>query len=140
MGVAFRAKTGRSFLKSDTLGHIWIKGVYTSVAAGDGSPVHFCMGVGFFASGIDNADFPDLDSHDGDLQLHDARGLLENLLTTRSLEPPELALVDIESAGQRTVPAGGTAYELFTVLQAVEAPSQTVTFVGSFTQLWLIAG
>ncbi len=142
-GTAFITKTGRNFLQSDTLAHTWVKGSITQNSSGDGTGVSLSLGFGFFPKQTDAADFPDLSAHDGDWQLHDIRSLIETSTATGSgkapLLPTELATVDIESAGQRSVPTAGDVYSLFCMAQVSALPSSTIDYHVSFTQLWLIA-
>ena len=93
--------------------------------------------MGFFARLIDDVDFPDLDRHDGDYQLHDTRTLQEPILQHAVLDPTELASVDIESAGQRTVPSAGQVFQLFTVGRMSAIGGGSLLFQGGFTNLWL---
>ena len=138
LGLAFRAKTGRNFLRSDTVTHTWVKGVWTQSAAGDSSRETLHFGIGFFTPAIDAVDMPNLFDRDGDLLLHDGRGFREPTVLQTPMVPQQLATIDIESKGQRSVPA--TTTELLFFAQCQEAPS-----AGSFelqvavTQLWLIA-
>ena len=139
-GLAFEVKTGRNLLRSDTLAHTWIKGLWSASAAGDSSQECLYLAVGFMPRLTDAADVPDLEAHDGDWQLHDGRSFLHPVTTQTPMIPIQLATIDIESAGQRTAPATGNAYQLFVYAQSKNTPSS-----GSFecriaaTQLWLTA-
>ncbi len=138
MGLNFRDKVGRNFLKSDTLAHTWVKGVWTQSAAGDSSREQLMFAIGFFTPNIDAVDLPDLRNHDGNLCLHDARGFREPTVLQSPMVPQQLASIDIESRGMRSVDA--TTTDLFFFAQTNLAPSS-----GSFelqvmvTALWLIA-
>jgi len=138
LGLAFRNKTGRNFLRSDTVAHTWVKGVWTQSAAGDSSRERLSFGIGFFTPNVLAVDMPNLAEHDGDLVLHDTRGFREPTVLQTPMVPQQLATIDIESRGQRSVPS--TTTELLFFAQSNTGPS-----AGSFelqvmvTQLWLIA-
>ncbi len=139
MNTAFLNKVGRNYTPGDTLAHTWLKGLWSQSAAGDSSKEILSIGVAFMPLLIDAADFPDLFDHDGDLQLHDSRGFLEPTTLQTPMQPIQLATVDIESAGMRTVPSGGGVWTLFCFGQTTNAPSAgSFEFHGAFTQLWLI--
>ena len=140
MGIDFREKVGREFLPTDTLDHTWLKGVYTHSTAGDSSFEHFALGIGFFTAGVDANDLPDVLRHDGDWQMHDARSFRDSITVQSPLIPIQLAALDIESAGKRSVPRGGAAsYELFFTAKSLNAPSSgSFEIVASITALWLV--
>ena len=139
LSTPFVTKAGRQLLKGDTLAHTWLKGVWTQSAAGDSSRERVHLGILFHPTGLDAIDFPDLSVHDGDLQLHDSRGLREPLVIQDPMVTPQMATVDIESAGQRMVRASGAATTLSIVGQTVVAPSAgSFEFTGACTCLWLI--
>ena len=139
VGPDFRGKFDRDFIRGDTLGHTWLKGVWTQSAAGDQSRDSLYLGIAFFTSATDANDLPDLREHDGNLQLHDARGFREPTTLQTPMVPIQLATVDIESAGQRSVPSGGQAYDLVCFGMSNTAPSAgSFEFQGVLTCLWLL--
>ena len=142
MGARFRSKTGREFLASDTLAHTWLKGLWNLNIAGTTTVrTTLQLGVGFYASGIDNGDFPNMNLHDGDWQLHDIRSGREPVLAQDVYHPDVgIGTILIESAGQRSVPRG-VGYDLFAVGQIDGGLSGgTSTVSVGFTQLWLTKG
>jgi len=138
-GASFLSRTGRNFLKSDTLAHTWVKGMWFSNAAGDGTSLTCLFGIGFFPSLIDDGDFPPLTAHPGELPVHDTRALLENTVAKTSLNTPQLATIDIESGGQRSSPSSGTSFQMFVYAETIETPSTATTLLIAVTQLWLVA-
>jgi len=139
MNSAFLNKVGRNLVSSDTLSHTWLKGVWSQSAAGDSSKEVLSIGVGFYPTLMDAVDFPDLFDHDGDLQLHDSRGFLEPTTLQTPMQPIQLATIDIESSGMRTVPTSGDVYKLFLFVQTTNSPSAgSFELQVAFTQLWLI--
>ena len=135
----FITKSGREMLRSDTVGHSWLKGVWTQSTDGDSSRERLSLGLGFFSPLIDTGDFPLVEDHDGDWQMHDSRGFREPSGAVQlPMVPQQLATVDIESAGQRSAMGAGMA--LFMVAQTQTIPSSgAFEFQGSLTVLWLIA-
>ncbi len=132
----FQASTGRN-LFGVTLAHTWLKGHWLASAAGDNGIVTVGIGVGVYAEGIDQADFPDLNLHEGDWQLHDVRGLREPITTFTPLVPIQLSSVDINSGGQRKI--GSPGMSLWVVFQSDQTPSAgSYNFHGALTCLWLL--
>ncbi len=135
---SFIAKVGRALARGDTLAHSWLKGVWTQSAAGDSSFERLYLGLGFYPTQIGASEFPDLSDHDGDWQMHDARGFREGVTVQAVFIPSELAAVNIESAGQRMVPRSGDDYRLSMVGQSDNNPSAgSFEFSGALTLLWL---
>jgi len=140
IGVDFRLKTGREFLKSDTLAHTWVKGGYSQDTIGDAGTENVALGIGFFPRAMLFANLPQILLHEGDWQLHDARALREVLVAQTPMQPPELSYFDIESAGQRSVPSA-MAYEPLFVAAIRSAPSAGLVELRCMvTCLWLISG
>ncbi len=139
LGVDFKTKVDRNFVKTDTLAHVWARGTWSGNITGTATvfPMMF-FGIGFYATLSDNADFPDLALHSGDWQTHDARALREALVANEPYLPTELSAVDIESSGQRSAP-GNTGFELFTVAQSTATGGGTQTLRLAVTALWLTA-
>ena len=139
IGVNFRSKFDRDFMPGDTVGYSWLKGLWSQSAAGDSSREHLYLGLGFATTGAIASDLPDLTLHNGDLQLHDGRGLKEPTTLQTPMVPIQLATIDIESAGQRKVPAGGAAYELNLYGASQNSPSAgSFEFTGVLVILWLL--
>ena len=139
LSAGFITKTGRELTKGDTLAHSWIKGHWSLNIVGTPTVRSMCcLAISFEPRLIDAIDFPNIAAHDGDLQLHDARVLQEGVAAGDVMLPPQLAAVDIESSGQRSVPAGGNAYSLFLNSQITNIGGGQVSFLGSVTTLWLI--
>ena len=141
---AFTDKVQRNLQPSDTLAHTWIKGLWKQSTVGDLSPMQCAFGIGFYPSAIPQANLPDLLAHDGEWQTHDARTLLELPATTvlagSPLLPEQFSFIDVESAGQRSVPRGGAAYSLFAVgAIGNTASGGVIELVATVTALWLIA-
>ncbi len=141
LSTEFRTKTGREHLPGDTVAHLYVKGLWSQSAAGDSSAEELGIGIGFYPSAMDAIDFPSVLDHDGDWVLHDVRGFIEPTTLQTPLVPIQLAAVDIESRGQRTVPRGGSAYSLWFVTESFNgAPSSgSFEFRGAVTILWLLA-
>ncbi len=140
LGAVAEAKLERALGPGDTLSHSWVKGYWRQTVIGDLSRVQMTLGIGFYTSGVDNGDFPDLARHDGDWQLHDARSLQEPIVANDPLVPRELAILDLESRGQRTIPRGGDSYRLFLVVQASQVASAGVWELhAAVTCLWLLS-
>ena len=95
--------------------------------------------MGFYSNLIEAVDVADLQTHDGDWQMYDIRTLREPVLINDTLHPRELGMVKEESAGQRSVPASGDAFELFTVASISAIGAGTTVLRLAFTQLWLTA-
>ncbi len=139
LSTAFTSKMDRSLAPGDTLAHSWVKGLWSQSAAGDSSAEQLGFGIGFFNAGIDPNDMPVLLDHDGDWQLHDVRAFIEPTTLQTPMVPQQLATIDVESRGQRTVPRAGNAYVLNLSAISLNAPS-----AGSFelrvaiTLLWLV--
>ncbi len=139
VGLNFTAKIGRNFLPSDTIAHIWCKGVWTQTTQGDDSREQLAFGIGFWPSLSDAGDFPSVLTHDGDWVLHDSRGFREPSITTQeAMKPIQLATIDIESRGMRSAPKGGADYDLLLVAQSERVPSSgSFELQLSVTCLWL---
>ncbi len=139
LGGALVAKLLRSLSKGDTISHLWVKGVWTQSAAGDSSREFLALGIGFFTTDLLTTDMPDLFTREGNLPLHDVRGLREPLALQDAMVTPQLATVDIESSGQRTVPYSGPGVQLRMYAQTLNAPSAgSFEFTGAVTCLWLV--
>jgi len=136
----FTAKVDRELSPGDTVSHIWVKGVWTQSAAGDSSKELLAFGIGFYPRATDAIDFPAVIDHTGDWVLHDARGFIEPLTLQTPMVPQQLATIDIESRGQRSVPRGGAAYSLFAVAASRNGVPSAGAFelVAAVTILWLV--
>jgi len=131
------AKLGRDIAPC-TLAHVWAKGAWRQSAAGDSSFEFLGFGITtIYPVGISVSTIPDLLSHDGDWQTHDVRAFREGITTQSPMIPGELAVIDIESSGQRRITRATD--DVFVVARSLNTPS-----AGSFelqlsvTALWLI--
>ena len=134
LGATLESTLGRQLARGDTLAHIFVKGIWRTDAAATEEVTGAQLGIGIYAAAVDAADFPNLATHLGNWQLHDAR--VFQIGTTDVAVPHQLGGVDIESGGQRVVPAPG--FTAFLVGQIDNAPSTgNLVFDGSVTCLWL---
>ena len=132
----FKARVDRNIQPGDTLHHLWVKGSWSMDAAGDGSSQDVGFGVGMFNALMDAGEFPSVLIHQGDYQLHDVRALGEGLTVFQPMQPSELASVDIESAGSRTV-THQVNQAIFVAQLGTQTPSSAVRFRAMVTVLWL---
>ena len=140
MGTDFEAKSGRTMTKGDTLAHTWVKGAWSQSSTGDTTIETVAFGIMFAPEAMDSIDFPLMIDHSGDLQLHDSRSLRENNgVAADFMRPVQLAIIDIESAGQRSVPFAGVDVGLFVIGGTQTTPSAgNFTLEVAVTALWLL--
>ncbi len=137
----FETKSGRS-LRGVTLARLWVRGLYFTQAVVT-TPVvsSYFMGVGIFTQGVDDGDFPNLETHDGDWMLHDARVLIDTSVSTdaNALNPEAPAAgsnVVIDNRSMRKIMRDTEA--VFVVMQKGSVTEDNILWKGEITAMWLL--
>ena len=138
IGNLFATKFGMS-LVGVTLIRSWLRGWWTaSVAASTPIWLRYTVALLKAPKGMDDGDFPDIGSHDGDAQLFDDRQLLETIVQDDVLFPRTEHLagagIYVESRSQRKMARIDDT--MWLVGQKSTITENDITLRSTLTTLW----